>query len=261
MAKILTELDELRVPAEPLRFLTEEGAETEESDKIIAALHETLEENPDLIAISAPQIGMNYRAFCLRFNDGIKTFINPIATKKSGIKIGVETCASMPGKEIIVGRPEEVTIIYHTENLKYEDNKITGVAAALADQQLQILDGVYPDALGLVSDIESEGRITDEDMPAICEFYAKQFLPVKLKAAEEMIAQDEESNKAYSNLKFTESVINGRAQIIESDEDAATRAKLKRNERKAIAKMNSAHKSSQKAEFKNFVNGQSRKKH
>ena len=56
-----------------------------------------LEGDANLMAISAPQIGIEKRIFCIKFNDEIKTFINPIITKKSDYKIVTETC-SMPGK-------------------------------------------------------------------------------------------------------------------------------------------------------------------
>ena len=94
-----------------------------------------LDANPDILALAAPQIGINKRIFCLRFNDQIKVFINPIITKKKGLTIAVETCCSMPGKEIVIGRPEEVTVVYYNEEFKYEDNKLLGAAASLLRQR------------------------------------------------------------------------------------------------------------------------------
>jgi len=58
-----------------------------------------------------------------------------------------------PGKEFVIGRPEEITVVYYNEDFKYEDNKLMGYAAALFDQQYQLLEGVLPDELGLMSDI------------------------------------------------------------------------------------------------------------
>jgi hypothetical protein len=29
----------------------------------------------------------------------------------------------MPGKEILITRPEELTVVYYTEDFKYEENK------------------------------------------------------------------------------------------------------------------------------------------
>ena len=117
MESIITELEKLCQPAEPLTFLSESGAKTEEGLEIISKLkladdilsYDDLKKfktkvnaNDNLYALAAPQIGINKRIFCLRFNDQIKTFINPIITKKKGISIVVETCVSMPGKEIVI---------------------------------------------------------------------------------------------------------------------------------------------------------------
>lgn len=258
MRKIRTDLEKLRVPAKPLTFLTEEGPQTEEGKKIISDLTKVMEKNENILALSAPQIGINKRIFCLRFNDQIKTFINPIITKKSGIVVAVETCASMPGKEIVVGRPEEVTVVYYNDDFKYEDNKLVGVAASLFDQQAQILDGVMPDELGLVSDIEEDGKIEDTDMEEIVTFYKNTFLPSKLNTLQTAISADEEVSKTFNQLKFTEGVINNRIAVIESEEEAKKRAEAKKA---AKASLKATEKAAQKADFNNYVSKLSKKKH
>ncbi len=259
MEQIIIDLEKLQQPSEPLTFLTENGAETTEGNDIITKIKEVMHANEDLIALSAPQIGINKRIFCLRFNDQIKTFINPIITKKKGLNIIVETCSSMPGKEIVIGRPEEITVVYYNENFKYEDNKLLGVAASLFDQQAQILDGVMPSDLGLVSDIEADGKIEDADMEEIIKFYKDTFLPSKLAALNSVIEANKETTKDFRQLKFTEGVINGRIAVVESEEETTKRAKAKKAANKAVIQMNKTEKAMQKAEFTNFVNGVSKK--
>lgn len=259
MESIITDLEQLSQAAEPLTFLSEEGAKTDEGKEIIAKLKSVLEAQPDMLGISAPQIGINKRIFCLRFNDVIKTFINPIITKKTGIKIVVETCASMPGKEIVIGRPEEITVVYYNDEFKYEDNKLIGVAASMFDQQAQILDGVLPSELGLVSDIEEDGKIEDSDLTEIIPFYKDTFLPSKLEGLKQAIDSDEETSKAFNQLKFTEGVINGRIAVVESDEETAKRAKAKKAANKAILQAGRSEAFAQKAAFKSFVQKVSKK--
>lgn len=261
MEQIIIDLEKLQQPSAPLTFLSEEGAKTDEGNEIILKLKEVMDANPDLLALAAPQIGIYKRIFCLRFNDQIKAFINPIITKKSGLKITVETCASMPGKEIVIGRPEEITVIYYNEDFKYEDNKLLGVAASLFDQQAQILDGVMPSELGLVSDIDADGKIEEADIEDIINFYKDVFLPTRLATLNKAIESDEEAAKDFNQLKFTEGVINGRIAVVEPEEETAKRAKAKKAANKAIAQMNKAEKSAQKAEFTNFVKGISKKSH
>lgn len=261
MESIIFELEKLTQPSEPLTFLTDAGAETEEGLGIIAKIKEVLDANPDMLALAAPQIGINKRIFCLRFNDQIKSFINPIITKKKGLNIIIETCTSMPGKEIVIGRPEEITVVYYNEDFKYEDNKLIGVAASLFDQQAQILDGVLPNELGLVSDIELDGKIEETDLTDIIPFYKDTFLPSRLASLNKAIESDEEIAKDYKHLKFTEGVINGRIAVVESEAETAKRARAKKAANKTIFSMGAAEKAAHKLEFNNYIRRVSKKSH
>ena len=261
MESIIFDIEKLSTPSEPLTFLSESGAQTEEGTEIINKIKEVMENNPALLALSAPQIGINKRIFCLRFSDQIKTFINPIITKKKGLNIVVETCASMPGKEIVIGRPEEVTVVYYNDEFNYEDNKLIGISASLFDQHAQILDGVLPSELGLVSDIELDGKIEEADLTEIIPFYKDTFLPSKLASLNKAIETDEEATKAFNQLKFTEGVINGRIAVVEPEGDTTRRARAKKAANKAILNAGKMEKAGQRAEFKNFVNRVNKKSH
>jgi peptide deformylase len=259
MESIIYDVDVLSVPSEPLTFLTEQGAKTEEGESIIKKIRKVMEASPEMLALSAPQIGINKRIFCLRFNDQIKTFINPIITKKKGLNIVIETCASMPGKEIVIGRPEEITVVYYNDEFKYEDNKLVGAAASMFDQQAQVLDGVLPSELGLVSDIEEDGKIEESDLAEIIPFYKDTFLPTRLASLKEVISTDEEAQKYFNHLKFTEGVINGRNAVIEPEEETAKRAKARKAANRAILNANKNEATMQKAAFKSFVQKVSKK--
>ncbi len=252
MKEIITDLEKLEV-AKPLEFISDTGVEREEGDKIIADLKEIMEANPEMITLSAPQIGYNKRIFCIRFNDIIKTFIDPIITKKTGSTLVIETCSMMPGKEILLARPEEITTVYYTDDFKYEENKLVGPAAAIFDQQVQLLDCVFPSELGLVSDIEEDGslnNLTEEEFEELKEIYI-QFIKIKAKQAADEAAKDEELAKQYKQLKFTEDVVNGRTLILESDEEAETRATLNKRTK---AHQIQTKKIESKYEFKAGVN-------
>ena len=253
MQSIITDTEKLLQPSEPLTFLTEAGAKTEEGLEIITKIKAVMEADETILALAAPQIGINKRIFCLRFNDQIKTFINPIITKKTGLSVNIESCVSLPGKEIVIGRPTEITVVYYNDEFKYEDNKLLGIAASLFDQQAQILDGILPSDLGMVSDIETDGKIEDTDMEEIITFYKETFLPSKLSALQKVIGTDEELEKNYKELKFTEGVINGRIAVVEPEEDTKKRVKAKKAANKAILQMGRTEKASQKAEFNSYV--------
>lgn len=253
MESIITNLELLTQPSEPLTFLTESGAQTEEGLEIINKIKNVMEQDQSILALSAPQIGINKRIFCLRFNDQIKAFINPIITKKKGLNIIIESCPSLPGKEIVIGRPEELTTVYYNETFKYEDNKLLGVAASLFDQQAQLLDGVLPNELGLVSDIEIDGKIEEADLVDIIPFYKDTFLPSRLASLQKVIDTDEEAAKDYKQLKFTEGVINGRIAVVEPTTESDKRLKAKRAADKTIINLNKAEKAAQKRDFDNYI--------
>jgi len=213
---IIIDLEKLQKPAEPLQFLTEKGVEKEEGETIIKQLKDYLEKDKTVVTISAPQLGIGKRIFCMRFQDTIKTFINPIITKKAKYVIQPETFASMPGKEILITRPEEITVVYYTDEFKYEENKLLGIAARVFEQSCQLLDGVTPDHLGLVSDIKEDGTLwdlTDEEMAQVKEIY-KQYIEAKLNGMKQFLKDNPELENEYQRLQFTEKVINGDAAII-----------------------------------------------
>ena len=163
----------------------------------------------------------------------------------------------MPGKEILITRPEEITVVYYTENFKYEENKLLGAAARLFDQHCQLLDGILPSDLGLVSDVELDGSLadlTEEEIKQVTEIY-KQYINVKTKALQKEITENPELEKQYNSLKFTEKVINGEAAIVSGEgkeqEQAHRRAQSVAN--LSIKAAIQAEKQSNRAQLKNFL--------
>ena len=216
MRQIITDLTELARPASPLQFITKEGFDKDEGLSIIKDIKEIMEADRSIISLSAPQIGIDARIFCIRFQDAIKTFVNPVVTKKSNFVVRPETFIGMPGKEILIIRPEELTVVYYTDEFKYEENKLLGAAARVFDQSAQLLDGVLPDELGLISDVEEDGSLsalTDEEIAEVTEIY-KKFIEAKMAAAHKEIDGNADLEKQYKSLLFAENVINGRASVI-----------------------------------------------
>lgn len=254
MTQIITELQKLNQVATPLQFLTEQGAEKEEGNAIIKSLKDAMEADSSILALTAPQIGIDARIFCIKFNDTIKTFINPIVTKKANYAIRPETFVSMPGKEILITRPEEITVVYYTDEFKYEENKLLGAAARLFDQQCQLLDGILPSELGLVSDVETDGslaELSEEEITQITEIY-KQYIKVKAEGLKAQITVDKELEKQYNALKFTEKVINGEAAIVSKGSEDTTK-KAQSVAAYSMKSMAQAEKQANRAQLNSFL--------
>lgn len=258
MKRIVTDIKKLSIPCEPLEFLTEQGVMKEEGQEIIAAIKEAMEKKPDLIALAAPQIGIKKRIFCIRFNDVIKTFINPVIKKVSTESIiRIETCASLPNTDIVICRPKEIEIVYYTDEFKYEDNKLLDAAAAIFEQQYQLLEGIVPGQSlkilapehtltvddinniiasshsggGLLFPVETEDEhITSEDIPEIAKYLASYCEYFKALGESLKDSTDEAIKAHYKQLKFADDVIYGKVLIVDEG------PKLNREQRRAAEK-------------------------
>lgn len=239
----LTDSPEL---SEPIILFNDTGLIKDEAQTIISQLDMVFAENASLLALAAPQIGINKRIFGLRFSEGIKYFINPVITKKIGLSISIETCAGFDDKEFLVGRPKEIQLVYYNKDFIYEDNKLLNYSAALADQMCQLFDGVLPTDIGLVSTVSLDGSfeaLTDDEKQEAINLW-KQFISVKTQKYKEEINQDTESLKVYKTLSLAEDIINDRTKLVITETDEAKRNKL------LAAKQVENNK---KANFKDFV--------
>ena len=84
-------------------------------------------------------------------------------------------------------------------------------------------------------------------------------MPNKLKGLKQAIDSDEETSKAFKQLKFTEGVINGRIAVVEPEEETAKRTKAKKAANRAVLNAGRAEALAHKAEFKNFIQKVSKK--
>lgn len=282
MKEILSNLEETLQPAKALEFLTDNGMETEEGDAIIKDIKEVMDTN-NLTALSAPQIGIDKRIFCIRFNDIIKTFINPIIKKRTGAVVRYETNASYPNCDIAIIRPNEIEIAYYNNEFKYEDNKLLGAAAGIFMQQNDILDGILPGNInkftedyqitaddiptiiageyagaGVVVHIEEDSdRLTTDDLETVAEILAGQANMFRAIGKQLSISEDELIKKTYKNLKFIDKVVSGETVVVNPELDK--QGKALRNAKN----QNKAGKAEQQrimnnAERKQFVNRKKR---
>ena len=257
---MILDLDTLRNAAEPLQFVNDEGIDKTEGFEIVEKLKAWLEENPKSLSVSAPQLGINKRVICLRFDNEIKTFYNPIIIKKDKYSVGAEVFNNMPGKEILIARPEEITVVYHNAEFAYEENKFLGLAARILDQHSQLFDGVLPDELGLVSDVETDGSLfdlTEEELNPLLDIYS-QFIKAKTDAYRSKALEDDESEKIFRNLIFSEVVLNGRTLVVDNA-DAEKHAKAEKAANKAIYAERKMEQQQNRARLRQFLNRKGKK--
>jgi peptide deformylase len=175
--------------------------------EIISNIKKTMKKN-GLVALSAPGIGYNKRVFCIDFSDSeIKTFINPVMTSESELKLTTEICSSLPGKEYLLPRHYEVDIIYETPTGKIKTNRFKDVAAYVIQHEIDHIEGVTLQDIGL--EIEDDfNSASDEEKQEIITMYLNS-LENRQKLLRDEINSDDELKILDERLKFSEALAKG----------------------------------------------------
>jgi len=152
-------------------------------------------------SLSASAIGYKKRIFCVNFSDNeIKTFINPIITKAEGIVLSDETNPCLPNERYLVPRNNKINIMYTSPLGKIESREISGVAAAVIQQEIHMLDGILLCDIGLLID-EQWDNATQEEREEVINAYLDS-LDIKQKEVEKVINEDEELKRISDATDF-----------------------------------------------------------
>ena len=178
--------------------------------EITAALKKTIEKN-NLVSLSANAIGYDKRIFCIKFDEEIKTFINPIIVKAEGLQLSREKCTSIPGREFIVPRNTNISVIYQRPMGKIESRQIVGLAAFIFQHELQHLDGVLLSDFALEIDSEWD-KASDEEREEVINYYLDS-LDIKAKELDKEIQDDPELKKMSDAIDFMTSVYKGETKL------------------------------------------------
>jgi peptide deformylase len=178
--------------------------------EIIKYLKRTLRKRDDLFALSAPAIGYNKRVFCMKFeNDQIKTFINPVIESYSpnGMQLSREKCSSIPGKEYIRVRNNDIRVMYQRPTGEAESNRLLGKAALVFQHELDHLEGVLISDIGLEV-IPEFDEATDEERSEVIKEYLDS-LDIRLKQTNDEIQNDPELKQIDDATKFMTGILTG----------------------------------------------------
>lgn len=213
--KVITDLSKLSSRTEEVSPTTPK----KEVLHIIKQIEDTLKLHPTWNALSAPQLGINLRIFCIQFADKkIKSFINPMITKHSEDNYFSlnETCASIPDKSFICLRSKSLNAIYQNREGKIEENKFEGAAAVYFEQMCQLLDGLTIADWGLEK-LEGFDDAPEADKKEILGMYAGW-----LKSYMNKVQKDIDSNKDLKDsqraIEFLTSVATGKTEVVPENE-------------------------------------------
>lgn len=179
--------------------------------EIILALKATMREK-QLISLSAPQIGYDKRIFCIRFGENdYRTFINPAIDNNTGITMARESCSSIPEKEFIIPRFSKITFYFMTPMGKIEQGNLVGQAAYVFQHELDHLNGMLVEDIGLEID-ELFDKATEEEREEVLKMYAES-LDLRLKELNKEIAEDKDLKNIDDAIKFINSVKDGSTKL------------------------------------------------
>lgn len=200
-------------------------------NETIQEIKEVLYKHKDLVCLSAPQIGIKSRIFCIKFANGdIRTFINPMITHSEGIHLSRETTPSIPDKEYIVIRNNEIQATYQTPVGKIESNLFQGSVAEVFQQMINTLDGIMLSDFALEV-LEGWDEVSQEERDKVIDMYIES-----LKSKEDMLHQEIQNNPDLKEvddaINFMTSVAEGKTKLESTDT-----VKLNREQRRALTKM------------------------
>ena len=185
--------------------------------QIILELKDTILADKNIAALAAPQIGYKYRIFCINFDGDIRTFINPIITDVEGTCLVRESCPSLPDREFVIPRNESIVAIYQTGDILPEANRFKDIAAAVFQQQVNLLDGVLISDYGLEID-ENFDKATEEERNELLDFYVESLKEYTEKCNAE-IEENAELKQISDAIDFINKVSTGEVTLMPKEDD------------------------------------------
>lgn len=204
--EIVTDYDKLSERCDEID-VRKENAEMRD---IILALKNEIREK-DLKGLAANQLGYNKRIFCIRFNKNIQSYINPIITNVKGFELSRESCPSIPGKEFIRTRHNEVQLVFQDPLGKAKSQKLLGLAAKEAQHLLDLLDGLLISDVGFEID-EQWDAATPEEREEVINAYLDS-LDIAHSVAEKAIKEDKELKQMDDAAKFIRGIQTGEVDL------------------------------------------------
>ena len=181
--------------------------QAEEMREIIKSLKDTMRAN-NLTSLSAPAIGYNRRIFCIDFKDSeIKTFINPIIAQAKGMQLSIEKCTSIPDKEYLRPRNNDLMIIYQRPTGQIENRQIVGLSAIVFQHEMDHLDGLLISDVGIQIDQDFYDA-TEEERQEVINAYLDA-LDIKRADINTEIENSEELKQISDGIKYMEGVYKG----------------------------------------------------
>ena len=184
-------------------------------NEVVNKLQETMQQH-NLRALTAPQIGYDLRIFCIEFKTkkgkpNYRYFINPIISADKGFTLVRQSDPSLPGKEYIHPRSNQITLMYQSPDGHSFGYDFVGLTAFTMQQMVDLLDGVLLDEIGLEVDADFD-KAAEEEKNELLTAYG-EMLKKRKEILDEDINSDPELKRVNDAIKFMKSVRAGETKL------------------------------------------------
>ena len=216
MKEIITDIDKLNEIG--ICDVIDTRKENELLREIIVNLKEVVR-SQNLSSLSAPQLGYDKRVFVINYNGDIRTYVNPVidTVNVKGPELSRETCSSLPGKEYIRIRFNEIPVVYQTPLGKCESAKLFGLVAKVFQHEVDHLDGLLLCDVGLEVDEEFD-KATDEERQEVINMYLDS-LDMKQKQLEKEIQENKDLKQVSDAIDFMNGVREGTVKLQNTEKE------------------------------------------
>lgn len=207
-------IQEIITDAEILSQRSEEidtRKQNNEMRQIIVDLKDTIRAHENCVGLAAIQINQPWRIFVINFNGDLRSFINPVMVEAKGLTLSREACMSLPGKEYIRPRNNDIRVIYQTPLGKTETIKLVGKAAEVFQHEIDHLDGLTLADIGMELP-ENYNKLSENERAQLIKDYMES-LDLKQKQIKEEIEKDEDSKKLSDAVDFMAAVQKGEVEF------------------------------------------------
>lgn len=197
MKRLIKKVDKLSTRLDEFNVLEH----ADECTELTHSLTEYLEKHEDIPGIAANQLGYTQRAFAIRFKDGVQVYFNAMITHMKGLHTSVESDPSIPDRQFLVYRSDEITLNYQTGSGSYESSSYTYKDAGdLIQHLVQLTDGL------LISDFGMEVfddflSATDEERQEVAGMYLEH-VQSRSKQLQAEIDADPEAKRIQDAISF-----------------------------------------------------------
>lgn len=206
MAEIITDYEKLSLRANEI----DTTKENKEMREIIVELKKTIREN-GLLGLAAPQIGHAKRIAVINYSGNLVTYVNPVIYDAKGLTLSRENCPSVPGKQFIRIRNQEITMNYVTPLGRVKAEKFIGAAAVIAQYLCDILDGILLSDIGMEID-DNWDTFTEEEQNELLDYYLDS-IDLKRKQMREEVEKNPELKQIDDGINFMTALQKGEVKL------------------------------------------------